>query len=351
MNITTELLAAYAEGNVTSEERMAVRQYLTEHPQELSSVVMMMDEDYDLDLEEKKAQTDSSLNPNQLIGGRIDALLDELKADTDYDLNPILPLSAMAAENTIDNLCAIQCEGYALRKLGIRISDQALLTESKRRNWLTYSGVALHNIGRLCSAHGLYVSRYCNSSIQEIKKHLSDSNILIAVIDHTELKQDIATAKKLDKQAGYTPNHAIVIQKVDIENRTIQLYDSNTQELFDTYPLDAFLEAWNDSANYLIIVSDLRNYEPHPIDLKDVAIAGSLLELREAIAENAHEVWAYNRKKEGWTYGAVRDDARKQHPDMIPYDLLPETEKEYDREMAINTIKLVKKLGWDLVKR
>ena len=37
MEITNELLAAYAEGNVTPEERKAVREYLTEHPSQLGA--------------------------------------------------------------------------------------------------------------------------------------------------------------------------------------------------------------------------------------------------------------------------------------------------------------------------
>ena len=74
-------------------------------------------------------------------------------------------------------------------------------------------------------------------------------------------------------------------------------------------------------------------------------------ELREAIAEHAHDAWATARRKEGWTYGPVRDDRRKQHPDLVPYASLPEGEKEYDRLMATNTIKLLKKLGFEVVKR
>ena len=55
------------------------------------------------------------------------------------------------------------------------------------------------------------------------------------------------------------------------------------------------------------------------------------------------------------TEGTIKSESynmeiKKLHPDMIPYNLLPESEKVYDRQMAINTIKLVKKLGWDLVK-
>ena len=53
MEITNELLAAYAEGNVTPEERKAVREYLTEHPSQLESVMMMMDEDYGMEVDSK----------------------------------------------------------------------------------------------------------------------------------------------------------------------------------------------------------------------------------------------------------------------------------------------------------
>ena len=48
-------------------------------------------------------------------------------------------------------------------------------------------------------------------------------------------------------------------------------------------------------------------YIPKPIDLSDVTISEDLQELREAITENTHEVWAENRMREGWTYGPRRD--------------------------------------------
>ena len=92
-------------------------------------------------------------------------------------------------------------------------------------------------------------------------------------------------------------------------------------------------------------------YIPHPINLDDVKLPIELDELREAIAENTHEVWSAGRVKDGWTYGPERDDKLKTHPCLIPYSDLPDSEKQYDRETAINTIKLVIKLGYELVKR
>ena len=88
-----------------------------------------------------------------------------------------------------------------------------------------------------------------------------------------------------------------------------------------------------------------KTYIPHPIDLSDIELPQELDELREAIAENIHEVWSAGRMKEGWTYGPERDDKLKKHPDLIPYSDLTESEKQYDRETAMNTIKLVIKLG------
>lgn len=94
-----------------------------------------------------------------------------------------------------------------------------------------------------------------------------------------------------------------------------------------------------------------KTYIPHPINVDDVEFPAELESLREALAENTHEVWAAGRIKEGWTYGPERDDMLKRHPDLIPYAELTEGEKQYDRDTAMNAIKLVMKLGYDLVKR
>lgn len=93
-----------------------------------------------------------------------------------------------------------------------------------------------------------------------------------------------------------------------------------------------------------------KKYIPQPADLSDVTLPDGLLELREQIAKNAHEVWAQNRMNEGWTYGSVRNDALKQHPDLVPYEDLTEGEREYDRATAMNSIKLLLKLGYKITK-
>ena len=94
----------------------------------------------------------------------------------------------------------------------------------------------------------------------------------------------------------------------------------------------------------------MKPYTPKPIDTKDVVLVPELLELTEQIAENVHENWAAGRLKEGWTYGEKRDDVKKTTPCLIPYDELPESEKEYDRNTAIETLKLIVALGYRISK-
>ena len=53
---------------------------------------------------------------------------------------------------------------------------------------------------------------------------------------------------------------------------------------------------------------------------------------------------------QGWTYGNERSDALKQHPCLIPYEELPEVEKAYDRDNALETLKLISKLGFKIIK-
>ncbi len=90
-------------------------------------------------------------------------------------------------------------------------------------------------------------------------------------------------------------------------------------------------------------------YKPQPLDISDVVLSEELKNLTELLAKNVHDIWAENRIAQGWTYGEKRDDEKKQHPCLVPYEDLPEEEKLYDRETAMKTIKMIKKLGFQII--
>ena len=92
-------------------------------------------------------------------------------------------------------------------------------------------------------------------------------------------------------------------------------------------------------------------YNPKPVDTSDISLPEELLALTERIAENVHDVWAAGRIAEGWTYGEKKDAEKKTTPLLIPYDELSESEKDYDRNTAFETLKLIVKLGYTISKK
>lgn len=92
-----------------------------------------------------------------------------------------------------------------------------------------------------------------------------------------------------------------------------------------------------------------KNYVPQPMDTSDIQLPEELNVLIEKMAKNVHEVWAQSRMEQGWTYGEQRNDALKYHPCLVPYEDLPEVEKQYDRDTSLQTLKLISKLGFKIV--
>ncbi len=92
-----------------------------------------------------------------------------------------------------------------------------------------------------------------------------------------------------------------------------------------------------------------KDYRPQPIDTSRVVMPHEVEQLCEMLARNTHEIWSQQRLADGWHYGEERDDARKLHPCLVPYDELPESEKVYDRAIAMEIIKAMLGLGFRIV--
>ena len=91
-------------------------------------------------------------------------------------------------------------------------------------------------------------------------------------------------------------------------------------------------------------------YKPNPIDTSNIQLPAELLELTDKIAENVHDNWSASRIAEGWTYGLERDDSKKTTPCLVPYSELSETEKSYDKNTALETLKFIVALGYKIEK-
>lgn len=304
--VTDEMLAAFLDGNVSQAEANIV----------LSSL-----------------PADSELTEIVKLSPIIDEAIESRRLQ-------ILPMLALAAANP-ENMCSFDCETFILDRLGIDIDHWSLLETAKANKWVRDEGTPLHHVGRLLELKGLLVERKYDAEIHDLGLALDNGKQVMAVVDRKQL--DNCTAD--GKNPSY---HTVYITSVNDAGVKYLNPDTSLENLIAP---EEFKKAWKCSGNYMVTASrDSNGYNPEPIDVGDIDLDCDLEELTEAIAENAHDIWARARMNEGWTYGPVRDDKLKHHPDLVPYSQLPDSEKEYDRIMAMNTLRLVRRLGYDIVK-
>ena len=65
----------------------------------------------------------------------------------------------------------------------------------------------------------------------------------------------------------------------------------------------------------------------------------------EHLAEKEHERWMKNKIATGWVQGDKRDDAKKIHTCILPWDELPEDEKNKDRTTILKMPEVLSKVG------
>jgi class 3 adenylate cyclase/tetratricopeptide (TPR) repeat protein len=85
----------------------------------------------------------------------------------------------------------------------------------------------------------------------------------------------------------------------------------------------------------------------HGIDPQTLLITDAQL---EHLAVREHQRWAEDRLRQGWTYAPLRNNAKKQHPLLVPWEQLSEPEKEKDRDAVRNMPVILNMAGFRLRK-
>ena len=200
------------------------------------------------------------------------------------------------------------------------------------------------------------IAEHFNVDISSLEKNLLMLNLSRNICAHggillnfrfgyKTLYSVVKTLKKyLDEESFYNMFIRIENLLVYVKNEVDDLSYNNllkTMGFPQNYKSVFFIESKNDN----ILESNLKH-----IDKENIGLSNEILVLAEKIACNTHEIWAKERKNEGWKYGTVRDDILKTTPCLVPFNELPISEKEADRNSAIETLKLIPKLGFKIIK-
>ena len=324
--ISNELMTRFHCGDVSAEEFKEVLLAAEQDPDLKEEIAIMASLADDIAVLKADLSKEMSISKAKIISIQPAYIRPMLKAAQNKNLK--------AASD-----CVVRCEHEILKSYQQEVSLESVRKLSEENRWLQDGGTPLYNIGRILEYYKLSIVRRYDCDLDTINQELHGGCQVIVAVNAEKLY-----GKDNGKQAC---NHAVVVRSID--KNSITLFDPQYQRE-DCYEADQFLSAWKDSQFYMVSAAErgLRAYEPQPIDVSEFPLEGELKELIEAIAENNHEVWAKDRKKEGIEYGPVRDE--KHNPDMLPYSDLPESEKEYDRKAARGILELVQRLGYKIIK-
>ncbi len=172
---------------------------------------------------------------------------------SDWHKGSVDILSALASA-AHDRLCAVHCERYVLQYFGISTSVEELVSYGYDQCLIMEEGTPLSNVGKIAEHYGLSIKQTFASGIQEIESALSANRQVIVAIDVGELDPLSSEYEYLeDCIAGPRPDHCVVVLSCDPSDGEVVCYDPSAGEIPISIPIPAFLDAWQDSRNYMIV--------------------------------------------------------------------------------------------------
>lgn len=154
-----------------------------------------------------------------------------------------------------NDTCAIKSQQIILHDFGLNLSEEQLRNEAMMYGWYD-GGTSPADVGKLLELHGIGVSQYDNANIFNLVNELSLGHKVIVGVDSGELWQDNILDKFFeDSQA----DHALIVSGVDTSdpnNIKVILTDPGTGDLLKEYPMEQFVDAWQDSNCYMVATNN-----------------------------------------------------------------------------------------------
>lgn len=159
---------------------------------------------------------------------------------------------ARIASTQGDVLCAVRCEEYILHCFGIHKTMQELRDLAQNAGWLTENGAYIHDLGNTAEALGLHVERKDDAALMDIVQALDEGKQVMAAVDGGELIGNPVEERLEDVLVGGIVDHCVVVLSADIPTDEVILFDPAFGEIPLTVTIAHFLDAWNDSNNYMV---------------------------------------------------------------------------------------------------
>ncbi|KAK2879234.1 hypothetical protein Q8A67_020025 [Cirrhinus molitorella] len=131
--------------------------------------------------------------------------------------------------------------------------------------------------------------------------------------------------------SGYAPCYEALLPKEKMRVEAVKEYKRDADGVRDLLGNTHFISQ--------------TSFIPKPVDTSQIKMPPQLEKVRDRLAENIHELWGMNKIELGWSYGKIREDNKRQHPCLVDFSKLPETERNYNLQMSTETLKTLLALG------
>lgn len=325
--ISDELLALFVEGRTTVEESAAV----------LAAAKENLDIRYYLET----AIEDGLFLKNQVLENAASMPVCQI-----YKLKfKPLPATALAASG-VANDCVVKCEAIVLSKFGKDSQYKKLYREARHHDWLRKDGTPLYNIGRLLELAQLSVSRRFGGTLDDMLGELNGNCSVIVALNANRLSNPQSRSSSIC-------DHAVVVTEINKDEDYVELYDPQSSNQTDRYPVETFLRAWKPSKYFFVSIIErgVRPYTPHPEYVAHIKLPQEISSIADMLAENAHDIWATDRLAEAEKKRAKGKEVNPyDDPFMKPFNELTKQKRRTDYLSSLNTIKLLYKLGFSITK-
>lgn len=253
---------------------------------------------------------------------------------------PVMRLAAIGEAND----CVVRCEQYILGQRGLQNQYEKLAKQARHHDWLRKEGTPLYNIGRLLELAQLSVARRFKGTLEDMQGELNGNCSIIVALNASRLVNP-------KSRSSAVCDHAVVVTEINKDEDYVELYDPQSSNQTDRYPVETFLRAWKPSKNFFVSIIErgVRPYTPHPEYVAHIKLPEEIVPLADMLAENAHEIWAKDRLAEAEKKKANGKDVNPyDDPFMEPFHELSKQKRRTDYLSALNTIKLLYKLGFKI---
>lgn len=173
-------------------------------------------------------------------------------------------------QQSYDNTCGIVAQEFILDDIGqdygIDFSEDELRDTATDCGWYTPdAGTPMMQVGNLLEAYGIGVEKSLNASLDDIDRQLETGHQVLVAVDadeiwHPDGIDDDDLIANLQGMPGQEPNHTVQVIGIDHRdpnNPMVILNDPGTPDGRGlTVPADDFLNAWQDSNNFMVATTD-----------------------------------------------------------------------------------------------